>query len=72
MRSPRVAPVVDSLRRPDSQLGLYNETMLGLVFLICTYMDRCDDMLYVFFYCYLISYTYLYYREACTHASEIE
>ena len=39
---------------------------------ICKYMDRCNEMLYVFYYCYVIISTYLYYREACTLASEIE
>ena len=29
-------------------------------------------ILYVFFYCYLIISAYLYYIEACTHASEID
>ena len=34
-------------------------------------MNKCKEMLYVFFDCYLISSTYLYYREACTHVSDI-
>ena len=29
-------------------------------------MDRCNEMLYVLFDCYLISSTCLYYKEACT------
>ena len=42
-----------------------------ITILICTSMDRCKDMLYVFFDCYLIISTCTTEKHYITHLSEI-